>query len=126
MAGEWSVTCDDGNTLGDCEVTIVLQQSWLWLDRSQGIEAQHCIVCWSCVMADMQSANCNSSIATSAEKTKMDLRSIFLDFTNVRRPKSRKDAKKTEQSPVVRSNCVRRPYQDLKKLFGCHSLNMSM
>ena len=98
MAGEWSVTCDDGNTLGDCEVTIVLQHSWLWLDRSQGIEPQHCIVCWSCVMADMQSANCNSSIATSADKTKADLRSIFLDFTNIRRPKSRKDARKTGQA----------------------------
>ena len=98
MAGGWSVTCDAGNTLGDCEETIVLQHSWLWLDRSQGIEPQHCIVCGSSGMADMQSANCNSSIATSADKTKVDLRSIFLDFTNIRRPKSRKDARKTGQA----------------------------
>ena len=76
MAGGGSVTCDAGNTLGDCEVTIVLQQSWLWFDGLQGIDAQHCMLCRSKVIADMQSANCSNKAATTATIRNVLLRTI--------------------------------------------------
>jgi len=45
ITGVCNVTLDAGNRLGDCDETIVLQQSWLWLDGSQGIDPQHCMLC---------------------------------------------------------------------------------
>ena len=64
--GTWSVTCETGRTFGDCAETIPLQQSWVWFDGSQGIEPQHFMLCWSGVIADMQSANCKPNKATIA------------------------------------------------------------
>lgn len=40
-----NVTWGAGNPLGECEETIVLQQLWPWLDWSQSIEPQHCMLC---------------------------------------------------------------------------------
>jgi len=65
-----------GNTLGDCEETIAWQQSCIWFEGSQGIVPQHCMLCSSWVMADMQSANCKSKIATTASTTNVVFRSI--------------------------------------------------
>ena len=42
-------------------------------DGSQGMEPQHCILCWSCVLADMQSANCRPNRATTAKTTNSPL-----------------------------------------------------
>ena len=89
ITGGCSVTCAAGSTLGDCEDAIDLQQSWLWFDGSQGIEPQHCILCWSCVMADIQSANCKSRIATTASMTNVFFRTISLDSRVIRRLESR-------------------------------------
>jgi hypothetical protein len=77
ITGACHVTCVAGNALGDCDETIPLQQSWLWFDGSQGIEPQHCMLCWSSVIADMQSANCNSRTAAIANKTSVVFRAIF-------------------------------------------------
>jgi len=53
-----------------------LQQLWLWFEGSHGIESQHCMLCWSMVMADMQSANCKNSIAATASTRNVVFRAI--------------------------------------------------
>jgi hypothetical protein len=56
---------------------IVLQQPWLWLAGVQGIEAQHCMDCWSGVIAAMQSVNCRNNNAPTA-RIKNNLLPIML------------------------------------------------
>src|SRR5258708_21960069 len=53
------------------------------------MEPQHCMLCWSMVIADMQSANCRSRIATTANMTNVFFRTISLDSRVIRRPESR-------------------------------------
>ena len=74
--GTFNAACSTGRTLGDGEETIVLQQSWDWFAGLQGIEPQHCMVCWSADMGVRQSANCNANNAVSA-KTKNVIRRII-------------------------------------------------
>jgi hypothetical protein len=65
--GTFKTVCSTGTTIGDGEKTIVLQQSWDWFAGLQGIEPQHCIVCWSADTGLKQSANCNAKRAASAK-----------------------------------------------------------
>lgn len=84
ITGACSVICAVCNALGNCEETIPLQQSWLWFDGSHGIEPQHCILCWSGFMADIQSANCSSRTAVTAEMKSVVFRTILLDSRMIR------------------------------------------
>src|ERR1700686_3809648 len=55
-----------GSMLGACAETMVLQQSWVRFEGVHGIEPQHCMLCASGAIADMQSANCSSNKAATA------------------------------------------------------------
>jgi hypothetical protein len=70
-AGAFSETRADGSMVGARTEIIALQQSWLWFAGVHGIEPQHCALCWSGVIADMQSANnkTNKAPAASAENS---------------------------------------------------------
>jgi hypothetical protein len=47
------------------------------------MEPQHCMLCWSWVMADMQSANGKRRIATKASMTNVMLRGILSSLTGI-------------------------------------------
>src|SRR6058998_478237 len=49
------------------------------------MDPQHCMLCWSWVMADIQSANCKSRIATAASTRNVVLRTISLNSRVIRR-----------------------------------------
>jgi len=62
-----------------------LQQSWLWFDGSQGIEPQHCMLCWSSDIADMQSTNGRNRTATTASTKNVVLRTISFNSKKIGR-----------------------------------------
>ena len=66
-----------GSMLGACAETMVLQQSWVRFEGVHGIEPQHCMLCGSGAIADMQSANCSSNKAATAR-----VRNILLLITS--------------------------------------------
>ena len=66
-----------GSMLGAYAETMVLQQSCVWFEGVHGIEPQHCMLCGSGAIADMQSANCSSNKAATAR-----VRNILLLITS--------------------------------------------
>lgn len=77
MPGALIETRTVGSIFALCPETIDLQQSWFWFAGVHGIEPQQCILSWSGVMADMQSANCRSNKAPAAS-TRNSLLPIML------------------------------------------------
>ena len=75
-AGAPNDTRAAGSMLGAYAETMVLQQSCVWFEGVHGIEPQHCMLCGSGAIADMQSANCSSNKAATAR-----VRNILLLIT---------------------------------------------
>src|SRR4030095_4959941 len=55
------------------------------------MEPQHCMLCWSWVIADIQSANCKPNRATNATTMNSLLRIPYFDSTEIRHLSQRKD-----------------------------------
>ncbi len=79
-------------TLGAGAEFIVLQQPWVLFAGEHGIEPQHCMLCWSGVIADAQSAIWRTNTAPKAS-TKNSLLPLIFNFQlrGNRRPKSSGD-----------------------------------
>src|SRR6266849_7405055 len=72
------------------------------------MEPQHCILCWSCVVADRQSSNCRPNRATAVKSSNNLLPIMLVDSRPIRRASQRKDTALTVGSVMSGSVFVER------------------
>ena len=70
---------------------IVLQQPWVLFAGEHGIDPQHCMLCWSGVIADAQSAIWRTNTAPKASTKNSLFPLIFFQLRSNCRPKSSGD-----------------------------------
>jgi hypothetical protein len=74
--GRVSETCAESNIFGVWDKAMFLQQPWPWFAGVQGIERQHCMVCWSSLTADIQLPDCKRNNATIVRTKNSLIRAI--------------------------------------------------
>ena len=80
------------------------------------MEPQHFMLCWSCVIADMQSANCKPKKATSVTTMSILFLIALMDSDSLRRASQRKDTALAQPRNANVSKAVR--------FFAEHLLNI--